>query len=176
MWNTKRPQPPRSEGPLTFFGYPHPNFGHFSPIRHLKLVERFIYTPRPFIWAYKQVSMTLRSKVLARTGSYILKNRCLWTFWPYSANFRWQIWSKLSKSTPSQDLIFEPITKSLSPFVQKFYDVALKRKRWQTDGQMDTPTLWYRPPTLGCGLIMWLIDRACLLRATAMCFVNKHKI
>ena len=30
-------------------------------------VKRHIYTPRPFIWAYNQVSMAFRSKVIART-------------------------------------------------------------------------------------------------------------
>ena len=32
-----------------------------------EMVKRHIYGPRPFIWAYNQVSMTFRSKVLART-------------------------------------------------------------------------------------------------------------
>ena len=32
-----------------------------------EMVKRHIYGPRPFIWAYDQVSMTFRSKVIART-------------------------------------------------------------------------------------------------------------
>ena len=32
-----------------------------------EMVKRHIYGPRPFIWAYNQISMTIRSKVLART-------------------------------------------------------------------------------------------------------------
>ena len=44
-------------------------------------VKRYIYTPRPFILAYNQISITFRSKVLARTSSYFEKP----LFWPNSA-------------------------------------------------------------------------------------------
>ena len=47
-----------------------------------KMVKRHIYGPRPFIWAYNQVSMTFRSKVLARTSSSIEKP----LFWAILAN------------------------------------------------------------------------------------------
>ena len=41
--------------------------------RVAEMVKRHIYGPRPFIWAYNQVSMTFRSKVLARTSSSLEK-------------------------------------------------------------------------------------------------------
>ena len=40
-----------------------------APLFLTEMVKRHIYGPRPFIWAYNQVSMTFRSKVLARTKS-----------------------------------------------------------------------------------------------------------
>ena len=38
-----------------------------------EIVKRHIYGQRPIIWAYKQVSMTFPSKVLARTSSSLEK-------------------------------------------------------------------------------------------------------
>ena len=46
-----------------------------------EMAKRHIYGPRPFIWAYNKVTMTFRSKVLARTNSS-LENRYFWLFWP----------------------------------------------------------------------------------------------
>ena len=47
-----------------------------------EMVKRHIYGPRPFIWAYNQVSMTFRSKVLADTSSSLEKP----LFWDILAN------------------------------------------------------------------------------------------
>ena len=44
-----------------------------APLFLTEMVKRHIYGPRPFIWAYNQVSMTFRSKVLARTSSSLEK-------------------------------------------------------------------------------------------------------
>ena len=38
------------------------NFGHFRWPNLAKTVKRHIYRPRPFIWAYSQVSTTIRYK------------------------------------------------------------------------------------------------------------------
>ena len=59
-------------------------------------------------------------------------------------------WPKWSKGTSTdQDLTFEPITKSLSPSVQKFWPVQEKY-----DGQKDRRTpQTYRPPTFWVGWV-----------------------
>ena len=85
-----------------------------------EMVKRHIYWPRPFIWVYNQVSMTFRSKVLARTNKS-KKNRyfgLFWPIWPLPVGCFWPKWSK--RTSTDQDLSFEPITKSLWPSVQKF--------------------------------------------------------
>ena len=60
---------------ITTFGY----FGRIRPFFSsriwLKNVSRHIYAPRTLILAYNQVSMTFRSKVLARTSPYFRKNK-----------------------------------------------------------------------------------------------------
>ena len=45
------------------------NFTTSGRVFLTEMVKRHIYGPRLFIWAYNQVSMTFRSKVLARTSS-----------------------------------------------------------------------------------------------------------
>ena len=49
------------------------NFTTSGRVILTEMVERHIYGPRPFIWAFNQVSMTFRSKVLARTCSSLEK-------------------------------------------------------------------------------------------------------
>ena len=100
-----------------------------------EIVKRPIYGPRPFIWAYNQVSVTFRSKALAHTSSSLEKTCYFGLFWPI-----WPLpvrcfWPKLSKGTSTdQWLSFEPITKSLWPFVQKFLPVQKSMTDRQTDG------------------------------------------
>ena len=96
LWNTNRPQPPpNSKGyglcrfkiyflwkplflvNLTTSGRVFPekplfwailaNLTTSGGVVLTEMVKRHIYGPRPFIWAYNQVSMTFRSKVLVRT-------------------------------------------------------------------------------------------------------------
>ena len=84
-----------------------------------EMVKRHIYGPRPFIWAYNQVSMTFRSKVLARTSSSLEKPQFwpFWPIWPLPVGWFGPKWSK--GTSTDQDLSFEPITTSLWPFIQK---------------------------------------------------------
>ena len=76
MWNTKRPQPtPDSKeywlsricpcfGKSKFLGIL-AKFGHYRWPNLAKTVKRHIYSPRPFIWSYSQVSTTIRYKETA---------------------------------------------------------------------------------------------------------------
>ena len=57
-----------------------------------EMVKRHIYGPRPFIWAYNQVSMTFRSNVLARTRSN-LGNRYFGQF----DHFRWGVFDRIGQ-------------------------------------------------------------------------------
>ena len=75
-----------------------------------EMVKRRIYGPRPLIRAYNQVSMTFRSKVLARTSSYLEKT-LFWQMWQNSAISGGRIWSKTPKGTLThRDLSLEPIS------------------------------------------------------------------
>ena len=56
-------------------------------------VKRHIYTPRPFIGAYNQVSTTLRSKILARSS---FENQLFLGISPTSGG---RIWPKVLKGT-----------------------------------------------------------------------------
>ena len=60
-----------------------------------KMVKRHMYGPKPFIWAYNQVSKTFRSKVLARTSSS-LENRYLEYFGQFD-HFRWGVFDRNSQ-------------------------------------------------------------------------------
>ena len=70
------PTAPKLEGVWVFVDLKYISYEnrYFWPIWQLpagcfltEMVKRHIYGPRPFIWAYNQVSRTFRSKVLART-------------------------------------------------------------------------------------------------------------
>ena len=74
--------------------------------------------------------MTFRSKVLARTSSSLEKKTLFWIFWPNSAISGARIWPKLSKGTSTgQDLSYEPIPRSLRPFVAKKQPGKLKFRK-----------------------------------------------
>ena len=98
----KAPTAPQFERGIDYLGYVHVlennNVWTFLPIltnfRWLNLAEthkRHIYTPRPFIWAYNQVSMTFHSKVVARTSTRFEKP-LFRQFWPISPPEVGQIW------------------------------------------------------------------------------------
>ena len=128
-------------------------FGHFRwPNLVKRHCQRHIYRPRPFIWAYSQVSTTIRCKETAWKSSSSEKP-LFWTFWPNSAIFVGRIWPKLSKGTSTgQDLSYEHIPRSLRPFVTKIQPAKESMTDGQTDGRTDgrTPRI-YRPPTFGVG-------------------------
>ena len=88
-----------------------------------EMVKRHIYGPKPFIWAYNQVSLSFRSKVLARTSSSLEKPLfgLFWPIWQLPVGCFWPKWSK--GTSTDQDLSFESITKSLWLSVQKFQPV-----------------------------------------------------
>ena len=93
------------------------NLTTFRRVFLTEMVTRHIYGPTPFIWAYNQVCMTLRSKVLARTSSS-LEKPLFWAIWPLPVGCFWPKWSK--GTSTGWYLSFEPFTKSLWPSVQKF--------------------------------------------------------
>ena len=77
LWNTSRPQNSMGYGYLyilNIFAMKTAIFGQFENIFGrvylTEMVKRHICGPKPLIWAYNQVSMTFRSKVLARTKKY----------------------------------------------------------------------------------------------------------
>ena len=59
------PYKPRSWKPLFWANLP--NLTTSCRMDLTEMVKRRIYGPKPFIWAYNQVSMTFHSKVVART-------------------------------------------------------------------------------------------------------------
>ena len=126
IWETRegpnRPPPPIRMG-IDYLVYANVienhNFWQFLPISvNLRLpnraetVNRHIYTPRPFIWDYNQVSQTSSSYFLTAVLS-ILAN---------FANFQWP---KSAESVQRHiatrhDLLFESITNSLWHSIQRF--------------------------------------------------------
>ena len=117
----KAPTAPRFEGVLTISCMPIfwkiQDFWHFCQLLVAETVKRHINRPRPFIWAYSQVSTTIRYTDTA-WKAYVSKNRWVWAFWPISAIFGGWIWSKVSKGTSTgQDLSYEPIPRCLRPSV-----------------------------------------------------------
>ena len=162
MWNTKRPQSPPIRRGIDYLVYAHVlenhNFWAFwptsanqdlsfepslydLPFTRSKLVEtvkRHISTPRPFIWNYNQVSITFRSKCLVRT-SWCFEIRCFGAYWLVQPTFGGRIWPKQSKGTYShQEVSFEPINRSLCPFVK--ISTSNPYKKAITDGRADRQT------------------------------------
>ena len=120
------------------------NFCHFRWPNLAETVKRHIYGPRPFIWAFNQVSMTFRSKVLARTSSSLEKP----LFWAILANF----------TTSARVMLTEMVKRhiyGLRPFIWAYNQVSMtyrskvlaRTKKYdgqtdrQTDRQTDTPNL-----------------------------------
>ena len=112
-----------------------------------EMVKRHIYGPRLFIWAYNQVSITFRSKVLGRT-SLSLEKTLFWAILPNLTTSGRVVLTQMVKRH-----IYRP-----RPFIWAHNQVfmtfrskvlARTRKRWQTDrrtdgqtdGRTDTPTL-----------------------------------
>ena len=114
---------------------------------YTKMVKRHIYRSIPFIWAYNQVSMTFRSKVLARTSLSLEKPIYLAIL-----------------TTSGRVFLTEMVKRHIygpRPFIWTYNQVSMTfhskllartRKRWQTDRQTDGRTDGhYRPPTFGLG-------------------------
>ena len=97
---------------------------HFDDVSVAESVKRHIYMLRHVIWAYNHISITFRSKALARTSTSFEAR-----FLGILANFRWP---NLAKS----------VERHLT-FCSKVLARTWKRsqKDGQTDEQTDTPTL-----------------------------------
>ena len=123
-----------------------------------EIVKRHNFGQRLFIWAYNLVSMTLRSKVLARTSSSLEK--------PLVVNIlaNW--------TTSGQVCLTEMVKKHIywpRPFILAYNQVSMTfrskvlartRKRWQTDGRTDRQTDRH-PNSIGPQLWGWgLIKRS----------------
>ena len=62
------------------------SFAKFPVVNRAKTTKRYIYKPRPFNWAYNQLSMTFLSKCLTRKV-HVSKNRCFRPFLQSNLHF-----------------------------------------------------------------------------------------
>ena len=98
------------------------------------MVKRHIYRPRPFIWAYNQVSMTFRSKVLARTSSCLEKP----LFWAISANL----------TTSGRVILTEMVKRHIygpRPFIWAYNQVSMtfrSKVLARTSSSLEKPLFW----------------------------------
>ena len=107
MKHEKAPTTPRFQGALTISYMPFfmknqsfrgilAKFGHFRWLNLAKPVKRHIYKPKPFIWAYSQVSTTIRCRETAWKGSCFEKPQILDILAKFG-HFRWPILAETFK-------------------------------------------------------------------------------
>ena len=101
LWNTKWPQPaPDSKGywqsRICLCFEKSQLLGIFGQLPVAESVKRHIYTPRPVIWAYSQVSTTILSKETAWKSSCFEKPLFLDIFAKFG-HFRWSNLANLVK-------------------------------------------------------------------------------
>ena len=108
-------------------------FGHFRWSNIVKTVKRQIFRPRPFIWAYSQVSTTIRYKETAWKSSYFEKpliSDILANF----GHFQWPTQAETVKRHiyTGQNLSYERIPRSLRPSVttKQPGKAHVSRNRW----------------------------------------------
>ena len=110
------------------------------------VTERHIIKPRPFIWAYNQLSMTFRSKVLNRTSSSY-ENCCFGAFWRI---FRWPNFTKKGRGHINTPRPFILAHNQYLPFISSGpYKKAIHRIQeihrscyWYQDGRYLNDTSW----------------------------------
>ena len=144
MKHEQAPTAPKLEGvwvfvDLKYISYENRYFGQFDNFRS-EMVKKHIFGPRPFIWAYNQVSMTFRSKVLARTSSSLEKP----LYWDILANL----------TTSRRVFLTEMVKRHIygpRPFIWAYNQVSMafrskvlartKKYDGQTDRQTDRRTV-----------------------------------
>ena len=113
--------------------------------------KRHIYTPRRFIWTDSQVSTTIRYKETAWKSSCFEKPLFL-DILQISAISGARFWPKLSKGTSTgQELLYEPIPRSLRPSVTKKQPGKESMTDRRTDRRTDGHPESIGPQPLGLG-------------------------
>ena len=156
----KAPTAPRFQGVFTKFYMPmfrktavFGQFGQFRPFPVVesgkKNVKRHINRPSPFIWAYSQVSMTIRYKATAWKAhitwkTHISKTRWFRTFWPISAISGGRTWPKLSKGTSTADGRTDGRTDGHPDQIPLYYILKDKSSASSKVNNKSSKKIWHR--------------------------------